>query len=226
LPDLRHITSRGAYKRQSHHGGTYRRSLQSHELLPLEDERRGRQQRQLAHASLLPGAPNNKYFTSMQLNYSSVGKGLSQLKRNGELHPDQHDYWTMLTAMVVFSNHSDGFFGGYLYHSAKTYHSNYAMFDRLVQCQIFSCREWPRYLHGAPIINLRLPPIDRVRIPEPLPREDYPSRRLTIPIYANAHLITPRFSEFNPEAYTWKGGNMLYKTRAARTVDDGPLHCS
>lgn len=52
---------------------------------------------------------------------------------------------------------------------------------------------------------LELPKVTSDLIPDLLPREDYPYRRLTIPVYADWRLMEPTFKMLNKEIHTDKG---------------------
>jgi hypothetical protein len=167
---------------------------------------KGRDKRRLAKASLLPGSPVNKYFTSMQVNYSKVYEGLSSLKKFGFLHPDMNDDPTMLTALIVLShsppNYSNGRFNV----------TSLGVSAPLRLCSIYYLSA--RFFHcgtghgessvpdGSP---LEIQGITPGLIPDLLPKDDYPATRLTIPVYADKRLMEPKFKWFNQELYTEKG---------------------
>jgi hypothetical protein len=167
---------------------------------------KGRDKRRLANASLLPGSESNKYFTSMQINFSSVYEGLSSLKKFGLLHPDMHDDPTMLTALIVLSHSPPNYTNG------RFTVTSLGISAPLRVCSIYFVSA--RFFHcgtghgessvpeGSP---LELPELTPGMIPDLLPAEDYPFRRLNIPVYADYRLLEPQFKWLNKELYTEKG---------------------
>ena len=190
---------------------------------------KGREKRRLANASLLPGSESNKYFTSMQINFSSVYEGLSSLKKFGLLHPDMHDDRTMLTALIVLSHSPPNYTNG------RFTVTSLGISAPLRVCSIYFVSA--RFFHcgtghgessvpeGSP---LELPELTPGLIPDLLPAEDYPFRRLNIPVYADYRLLEPQLKWLNKELYTEKGAVIFadihehYKWMAAHYIVHEP----
>lgn len=166
----------------------------------------GRRQNQLANASLLPGGSQNTHFTSMQANYSDVEQGLGGIKKFGALHPDTNDFWSTLTGMVIFSNTDDETFSGFLnITSLGVVIPMAALMFVFFEAKFFHVSTGQGTYAVPAGDDLRIEPPTPGLIPDLLPRDNYPYRRLTIPLYADRRFMIPRFSQFNKEIYTWEG---------------------
>jgi hypothetical protein len=176
-----------------------------------EFDGKGRDKRRLAKGSLLPSSWNNAYFTSMQINFANVYAGLGSLKKFGLLHPDIHDDVTMLTALIVLSHNPPNYCNG------RFNVTSLGISAPLRLCSIYyvSARNFHCGTgHGessvpedSPLKFDYMPP---GIIPELLPAEDYPYKRLTIPIYADWRLMEPKFKWLNKELYS-KSGAVIFQ---------------
>jgi hypothetical protein len=176
-----------------------------------EFDGKGRDKRRSAKGSLLPSSWNNAYFTSMQINFANVYAGLGSLKKFGLLHPDIHDDVTILTALIVLSHNPPNYCNGRFNVTSLGISAPLRLCSiYYVSAENFHCGTG----HGESSIPedspLKFDYMPPGIIPELLPTEDYPYKRLIIPVYADWRLMEPKFKWLNKELYT-KSGAVIFQ---------------